>query len=211
MDKYATRLWYRRSLVSDSVMGALIAGMLALTACDEDTDVGRRNDGGSNDAGNNDGGNNNGSRVPRVPLDPQVVTAGQETFRHDTFGDETFWTDVLQMNKVIEAAVDPLTAASVGLKVDADALPANIVQGIVDGSIALDDPQTTLALLQLDAVVGAKGEVSQGADGKLVLNRFGITCALCHSTVSKDVHVMAGGRDRPCRHRGPPPGRLAQP
>ena len=47
MDKYATRLWYRRSLVSDSVMGALIAGMLALTACDDDTNVGARNDGGN--------------------------------------------------------------------------------------------------------------------------------------------------------------------
>jgi len=166
-------------------MGALIAGRLALTACDDDNNLAGNNDGGSND-----GGNNNGSRVPSVPLDPQMVTAGQDTFRHDTFGDETFWTDVLQMNKVIETAVDPLTAASVGLKVDADALPMTVVQGIVDGSIALDDPQTTLALLQLDAVVGAKGDVGQGADGKLVLNRFGVTCALCHSTVSKDVHIL---------------------
>ena len=129
-----------------------------------------------------------------MPLDPQVVAAGQQTFRHDTFGDETFWTDVLQMNKVIETAVDPLTAASVGLKIDADVLPANVVQGIQDGTIPLDDPQTTLALLSLDAVVGAKGEVHPGTDGKLVLQRFGITCALCHSTVSKDVHVLAGGK-----------------
>jgi len=154
-------------------MGALLASTLALTACGD----------GSDDV----------SRVPQVPLDPQLVAAGQQTFRHDTFGDETFWTDVLQMHKVIEAAVDPLTAASVGLKVDADALPESVVQGIQDGSIALDDPQTTLALLSLDAVVGAKGEVSQGPDGKLVLERFGIACALCHSTVSKDVHVLAGG------------------
>jgi hypothetical protein len=155
-------------------MGALIVGTLTLSVCS-----------GS--------GNDEGSQVPRVPLDPQLVAAGQQTFRHDTFGDETFWTDVLQMNKVIETAVDPLTAASVGLKVDADALPASVVQGIQDGSIPLDDPQTTLALLSLDAVVGAKGEVSPGPDGKLVLTRFGVTCALCHSTVSRDVHVMAGG------------------
>src|SRR5688572_17073266 len=112
MHKDASRLRYRRSLISDGVMGALIAGTLALTVCDSDSD--------------SDGGGS--SRVPRVPLDPQLVAAGQETFRHDTFGDETFWTDVLQMNKVIESAVDPLTAASVGLKVDADALPANVVQ-----------------------------------------------------------------------------------
>lgn len=161
---------------SGSVMSALIAGTLALTAC------------GSG------GGSDEVSQVPRVPLDPQLVAAGQQTFRHDTFGDETFWTDVLQMNKVIEAVVDPLTAASVGLKVDADALPAEVVQGIQDGSIALDDPQTTLALLSLDAVVGAKGEVGKGPDGKLVLTRFGVTCALCHSTVSRDVHVLAGGK-----------------
>jgi hypothetical protein len=171
MHKSATRFRYQHSLTSGSAIGALIAGTLALAACNEKN-----------------------SQVPKVPLDPNVVAAGQDTFRHNTFGDETFWTDVLQMNKVIESAVDPLTAASVGLKVDADALPADVVQGIQDGSIALDDPQTTLALLSLGAVVGAKGDVSPGSDGKLVLNRFGVTCALCHSTVSKDVHVMAGGK-----------------
>ncbi len=140
--------------------------------------------GGSNDAV---------SQVPQLPLDPALVAAGQQTFRYDTFGDETFWTDTLKMNAVIEAAVDPLTAASVGLKIDAAALPPEVVKGVVDGTIPLDDPQTTLALLSLDAVVGVKGQVSKGADGKLHLDRVGITCALCHSTVSKDLHVMAGG------------------
>ncbi len=133
------------------------------------------------------------SQVPQVPLDPQLVAAGQQTFRHDTFGDETFWTDTLKMNTVIESAVDPLTAASVGLKIDAAALPAAVVQGVVDGTIPLDDPQTTLALLNLNAVVGVKGQVSTGADGKLHLDRVGITCALCHSTVSRDVPVTAPG------------------
>lgn len=135
------------------------------------------------------------SQVPQVPLDPKLVAAGQQTFRYDTFGDETFWTDVLMMNKVIESAVDPLAAASVGLKIDADALPAAVVQGVQNGSIPLNDPQTTLALLKLNAVVGVKGQVSTGPDGKLHLDRVGITCALCHSTVSKDVHVLAGSTD----------------
>lgn len=165
---------FRRSCLSRSVLGTLAASALALSAC-----------GG--------GGEREVSQVPQLPLDPQLVAAGQQIFRHDTFGDESFWTDVLMMNKVIESAVDPLTAASVGLKIDADALPSSVVEGIADGSIPLDDPQTTLALLQLDAVVGAKGEVSQGPDGRLALKRFGVTCALCHSTVSKDVHVLAGG------------------
>jgi len=185
-------------------MGALIASTLALPACGSSNKGGGKGgssgggiggNGGSNGASNGGGsGGSLSSQVPQVPLDPQVVTAGQATFRHDTFGDETFWTDVLHMNTVIQTAVDPLTAASVGLKIDADALPANIVQGIQDGSIPLDDPQTTLALLKLDAVVGAKGDVQTGADGKLTLPRFGVTCALCHSTVSRDVHVLAGGK-----------------
>ena len=133
------------------------------------------------------------SQVPQLPLDPQLVAAGQQTFRFDTFGDETFWTDALKMNTVIESAVDPLTAASVGLKIDAAALPANIVEGVIDGTIPLDDPQTTLALLDLNAVVGVKGKVSKGADGKLHLDRVGITCALCHSTVSRDLQITAPG------------------
>jgi hypothetical protein len=120
--------------------------------------------------GSDDAGPAPTSQVPQLPLDPQVVAAGQQTFRFDTFGDETFWTDTLKMNKVIEAAVDPLTAASVGLKIDAAALPAAVVTGVIDGTIPLNDPQTTLALLSLNAVVGVKGQVSKGADGKLHLD-----------------------------------------
>ncbi|WP_289444683.1 hypothetical protein, partial [Klebsiella pneumoniae] len=74
--------------------------------------------------------------------------------------DETTWTDTLKMNEVIQAAVDPVTALSVGLKVDAEALPDSVVKGIQDGSIDLTDPQTTLALISLDAVVGIKGTVT---------------------------------------------------
>ena len=115
-------------------------------------------------------------------LDPALVAAGREIFRHDTFGDETQWTDALRMHEVIRAAVDPVTALSVGLKVDAEALPPAVVAGIQDGSISLTDPATTVALLKLDAVVGVKGTVATVA-GADTLTRVGITCALCHSTV----------------------------
>lgn len=115
-------------------------------------------------------------------LDPDLVAAGRDIFRHDTFGDETQWTDALRMHEVIAAAVDPVTALSVGLKVDAEALPPGVVQGIQDGSISLTDPATTVALLKLDAVVGVKGTVETVA-GVDMLTRVGITCALCHSTV----------------------------
>ena len=128
------------------------------------------------------------------PLDQELVKQGQQVFRYWTFGDETFWTDVLQMNKVIETAVDPTTALSVGLKVDATAIPAAVVAGIQDGSVSLTDPQTTLALISLNAVVGVKGQVSKGADGKLHLDRVGITCALCHSTVDNSFAKGIGNR-----------------
>jgi mono/diheme cytochrome c family protein len=128
------------------------------------------------------------------PLDPKLVEQGQQVFRFETFGDESFWTDVLHMNQVIETGVSPNTALAVGLKVDAEALPAAVVTAIQNGQVDLDDPQTTLALLQLNAVVGVKGQVSQGTDGKLKLDRVGITCALCHSTVDNSFAKGIGKR-----------------
>ncbi len=127
-------------------------------------------------------------------LDPALVNQGKDIFRYETFGDETTWTDVLKMNQIIEAAVDPTTALSVGLKVDASALPAAVVTGVQNGSISLTDPQTTLALLQLNAVVGVKGQVSITTEGTLKLDRVGITCALCHSTVDNSFAPGIGNR-----------------
>ena len=127
------------------------------------------------------------------PPDPALAAEGQKTFRFDTFGDETQWTDALHMNEVIQAAVDPHTALSVGLKVDSQALPAAVVQGIQDGSISLTSPDTTVALIKLDAVVGIKGTV-QNVNGKDTLTRVGITCALCHSTVDDSFAPGIGKR-----------------
>ena len=76
-----------------------------------------------------------GSDSNKTPsVDPTLAAQGKDIFRHDTFGDETFWTDTLMMNEVIQAAVDPTTALAVGLKVDAEALPAEVVAGVQDGS-----------------------------------------------------------------------------
>lgn len=129
------------------------------------------------------------------PAQPDAATlaAGRKTFRFDTFGDETFWSDTLRMHDVIAKAVDPKTALSVGLKVDAQALPPEVVQGIKDGSISLTSPDTTIALLKLDAVVGLKGTVAN-VDGKDTLTRVGVTCALCHSTVDDSFSPGIGKR-----------------
>ncbi|HSF14924.1 MAG TPA: hypothetical protein VLK65_05180 [Vicinamibacteria bacterium] len=126
-------------------------------------------------------------------LDAVLVAEGKEIFRTDTFGDESFWTDTLRLNEVIEAAVDPKTALAVGLKVDAEALPPAVVQGIQDKSISLTSPATTVALLKLNAVVGLKGTV-ETVNGTDTLTRVGITCALCHSTVDDSFAPGIGKR-----------------
>jgi cytochrome c5 len=122
-----------------------------------------------------------------------LVEEGRQIFRFDTFGDEVQWTDALRLHEVIAAAVDPVTALSVGLKVDAEALPAAVVAGIQDGSIDLHSPATTVALLKLGAVVGVKGTV-EPVDGVDTLTRVGITCALCHSTVDNSFAPGIGKR-----------------
>jgi mono/diheme cytochrome c family protein len=128
------------------------------------------------------GGGHSPDRPSGAAPDARLLAEGRRIFRFDTFGDESQWTDKLRMHEAIGSAVDPVTALSVGLKVDAEALPAAVVQGIRDGSIDMKSPATTVALIKLNAVVGIQGTV-QVINGKDTLTRVGVTCALCHSTV----------------------------
>src|SRR5262245_6347868 len=70
---------------------------------------------------------------------------GQSIFRFDTFGDEQLWTDTLRMQEVLQN-VSPRTALSVGLKVDSDALPSEVIKAIKAGQVNLDDPAVTIQL-----------------------------------------------------------------
>jgi hypothetical protein len=123
---------------------------------------------------------------------------GRRIFRHDTFGSEAFWGDALQLHKAIAGekngglggGVSPKTALSVGLKVDADALPAPLQAELKAGKVDLDDPAMTIALLKLDAVVGLKGFV----DGKGALTSVGLQCSFCHSTVDDSLAPGIGMR-----------------
>jgi mono/diheme cytochrome c family protein len=122
-----------------------------------------------------------------------VLAAGQKVFRFDTFGDEQFWTDTARMHEVVQKSVSPATALSVGLKVDADAIPPDVAAAIKAGKVDLKDPATTVTLLKLNAVVGLKGAVTT-VNGKDTLVRLGITCALCHSTVDNAFSKGIGHR-----------------
>src|SRR6266446_4120091 len=127
-----------------------------------------------------------------------MIEEGRQTFRHETFGDEDFWGGTIKLHQAIEGSahggagpgVSPATALSVGLKVDVDVLPQNVKDGITNKTLNLNDPATTLALLDLDAVVGVKG-ISNGQGG---LQTMGITCALCHSTVDDSFAPGIGHR-----------------
>src|SRR5512134_1625945 len=128
----------------------------------------------------------------------QMTNEGRQTFRFDTFGDEDFWGDTLQLHLAIEGedlggvgpGVSPATALAVGLKVDVEALPRALQNQIKQGKVDLEDPAVTLALLQLDAVVGVSGFFND--DGSL--SSVGITCALCHSTVDDSFAPGIGRR-----------------
>src|SRR5262245_49103571 len=127
-----------------------------------------------------------------------LFAQGRDVFRNDTFGDQAFWGDALQLHKAIEGSklggvgpgLSPRAALAAGLKVDSAALPPAVVAAIKQGKVDLDSPKTTLALLKLNAVVGVKGFF----DKKGTLSSVGLTCAVCHSTVDDSFAPGIGQR-----------------
>ena len=128
----------------------------------------------------------------------RLVAEGKRVFRYDTFGDQAVWGGVLRLHDAIQgskfggvgAGISPKTALSLGLKVDAAAIPPNVAQAIKAGKVNLDDPAVTLTLLKLNSVVGVRGFFDKGGSLKSV----GITCALCHSTVDDSFAPGIGNR-----------------
>jgi hypothetical protein len=121
---------------------------------------------------------------------PGSTLDGQTIFRFDTFGDEQLWTKTLGMHEVIQSSVSPQTALGVGLKVDADALPAGLKAALQAGQVDLTDPAVTVELLRLNAVVGVMGTFNNQGQ----FTSVGITCALCHSTVDNSFAAGIGKR-----------------
>ena len=128
----------------------------------------------------------------------ELFTRGQQIFRYDTFGDERFWSDRLRLHQAIAGArlggvgagVSPATALAMGLKVDADMVPAHVLAGIRSGTVDLNDPANTQALIAARAVVGLM-PVGGGNGQPLAI---GLTCAVCHSDVDDSVAPGIGSR-----------------
>ena len=128
----------------------------------------------------------------------RTLAEGRQIFRYDTFGDEAFWGDTIKLHQAIQGTrfggvgpgVSPKTALAVGLKVDVDALPNDLIESLKKGQVNLDDPATTLALLKLNAVIGVTGFFEPS--GKL--RSIGIQCALCHTAVDNSLAPGIGHR-----------------
>jgi hypothetical protein len=118
----------------------------------------------------------------------KLFTEGKQIFRFDTFGDEAFWGEQLRLHETVRT-LSPRQALGLGLKVDVDALPRDVVEAIRKGRINLDDPAVTATLLKLNAVVGVKGFFDRGR-----LDSIGLTCAFCHSGVDDSLAPGIGRR-----------------
>jgi hypothetical protein len=149
-------------------------------------------------------GPNENDHAPLVTKDPivknaaEMIVDGRKIFRFDTYGDEAFWGDSLQLHQAIQGSrfggvgpgVSPKTALALGLKVDSDALPVPFLRQLRRGQLDLDDVAVTLELLKRDAIVGVRGFFN--AEGSL--KSVGLTCAVCHSTVNDSIAPGVGQR-----------------
>jgi uncharacterized protein (TIGR03437 family) len=163
-------------------------------------------------ARSDDPGTSNGPGPDLLPPQFQHAlgdpVAGQSTFRYETFGNQRFWTDAMQLPQGIASAkVTPLQALQLGLSVNIDAVNAatktslgaallQIAGGADPSTTALGDPNVTLSLINQNAVLGVvvfdpQGNVKPLANnGTLNLaggDKIGLTCAVCHSITDSSI------------------------
>ena len=142
---------------------------------------------------------------PVVPTQQGNAVSGKEVFRFETFGNEGFWTDAVRVPKgVVDSKLTPLKALKVGLSVDVDALDSATKMAVAKElkmdptgatSKLFNDPKTTIALLNANAVIGMVVKDSNG-DGKLDVasgDKVGVSCAICHTITDGAVLNLPNG------------------
>ncbi|HYP89545.1 MAG TPA: hypothetical protein VEQ59_15360 [Polyangiaceae bacterium] len=147
--------------------------------------------------------------------------AGQDIFRFETFGNEGFWTGVLQLPQgIVAAKLTPVQALKAGLSVDIDKVPADMVPVLakelktdlsVKNAPNLNDPAVTVALVEANAILGVSARNVSALNGKLDIDpedtfageSVGITCALCHSITDGSVFSLPNGGSIGKRVDGP--------
>lgn len=130
----------------------------------------------------------------------RLVRKGKKVFRYETFHDEVFWTDVLQLQKAIAGekyggvgpGLTPMQALELGLKVDRAKLTPPVALLTKLGLIPLNKKFITMLVLKMNAVVGVR--VKFGGLLSFKPRSVGVTCAICHSTTDNSVGMGIGRR-----------------
>ena len=146
---------------------------------------------------------------------------GQDVFRFETFGNEGFWTGVMQLPQGVAAAkVTPLMALAGGLSVDIEKVPAAVAKLIAaelktdlspKNAPTLNSPAATIALVEANAVIGLSVRNVKKLNGTLDINAadiyagesVGVTCALCHGITDGSVYKSEAGGSIGKRVDGP--------
>jgi mono/diheme cytochrome c family protein len=148
------------------------------------------------------------------PTLEEKIALGKDVLRYETFGNERFWTDLMQLPQGIAGAgITPLQALGVGLNVNVEALSPATAQALLGALNAiaagtpatetvLGNPAVTLALINENAVIGVVAIDKDGkrkplgsdaafkASDSLDLARgdkVGVSCALCHANTDGSV------------------------
>lgn len=146
---------------------------------------------------------------------------GKDVFRFETFGNEGFWTNVLQLPQgIIAAKFTPVMALKAGLSVDIDQVPAAMKTVLAAelktdlspaNAPALNDYKTTVALIEANAVIGLSARNVKTLNGTLDIDAtdvyagesVGVTCALCHGITDGSVFALPNGGSIGKRVDGP--------
>lgn len=125
----------------------------------------------------------------------EAVARGREVFLYETFGNEAFFGGTIGLHELLNE-LTPAQAVGAGVQVDLARVPAGIAAVLTGNDLAakdaaLQNPAVTRALLQADAVVGVKAVF--GNPGSDRATAAGITCALCHVTVTLTSFQLSGG------------------
>ncbi|MDQ3774093.1 MAG: hypothetical protein M3461_06850, partial [Pseudomonadota bacterium] len=141
---------------------------------------------------------------PAMPHRRGNAEAGRDVFRFETFGNEGFWTDAMRMPQGMkDAKVTPIDALKAGVTVDVEAIEPSLRTALAkelktgmspQNAPLLNDPMTTMKLIEMNAVVGIVPKDSNG-DGRIDLasgDKVGLSCAICHTISDKSVFDMPG-------------------
>lgn len=190
----------------------LFVGLAGILSCSDPPDNNNNNPPGPTGA---DGPAEND--VNLHPHERGDGTRGRDIFRFETFGNENFWTDAVMLPQGIAAAgLTPIQALKAGYRVNIDALDAATKAALAaelatDLSPAnaplLNDPATTIALINSNAVIGvvAKDSDSNGTIDITSGDKVGVSCAFCHAITDGSAFALADGGSIGKQIDGPTP------